>query len=117
MLHWEKNRVISLESPLKLSGTLTISGFNDAHGPRLAASSTHGPRGSGGPGSGGYQGGAHLWGMGGGGGGPLGGCGLLGGWLGTWGTFDSPAPSLLIVAAKSLDGPCEPGGPYPQGYA
>ncbi len=54
---------------------------------------------------------------GGGGSSPLGsgslsGCGLLGGWTGT---FDSPMPSLLIVAAKSLDGPCVPGGPYPWG--
>ncbi len=85
MLHWEKNWAISLESPLKLLGTLTISGFNDAQGPRLAASRTHGTRGSGG---GGYRGGAHLGGPGRGGGGllgggPLGGCSLLGGWVGT----------------------------------
>ncbi len=88
MSHWEKNRAMSLESPLKLSGTLTISGFSDAHGPRLAASRTHGAGGSGGPGGGGYQGSAHLGGPFGGSGGPLGGrplsgCGLLGGWAGT----------------------------------
>ncbi len=76
MSHWEKNQAISSESPWKSSGTLTISGFSDAQGPRLAASRTHGTGGSGGPSSGGYRGGAHLVGIG--SGGPLGG-GLLGG--------------------------------------
>ncbi len=115
MSHWEKNRAMSLESPRKSSGTLTISGFNDAQGPRLAASRTHGARGSGGPGGGGYRGGAHLCGPG--GGSPLGGCGLPGGCAGSWGTPDGPAPSPPAAAAKSLDSPCEPGGPYPRGYA
>ncbi len=120
MSHWEKNWAMSLESPRKSSGTLTISGFNDAQGPKLAASRTHGAGGSGGPGGGGYRGGAHLGDPAGGsggplGGGPLGGCGLPGGWTGSWGTPDGPAPSPPAAAAKSLDGPCEPGGPYPRG--
>ncbi len=106
MLHWEKNRAMSLESLRKSSGTLTISGFNNAQGPRLAASRTHGAGGSGGPGGGGYWGGAHLGGPAGGGGGPLGGgplggCGLSGGRTGSWGAPDGPAPLPPAAAAKS----------------
>ncbi len=80
---------------MKSSGTLTISGFSNAQGPRLAASRVHGAGGSGGPGGGRYRGSAHLCGPAGGsplGGGPLGGCGLSGGWTSPGGTPDDPAP-------------------------
>ncbi len=60
MSHWEKNLAISLESPLKLSGSLTIVGFSANHGPWSLASSTQGVGGSGGLGGDGYQGGTHL---------------------------------------------------------
>ncbi len=44
----EKNCAISLESPLKFLGSLTILGLSATQGPWLSASSTHGVGGSGG---------------------------------------------------------------------
>ncbi len=52
--------------------------------------------------------------LGGGVGGPGTGSPGGGGLSGCCGMFEDPTSSLL-VAAKSLDGPCELGGPYPWG--
>ncbi len=60
MLHWEKNQVMSLESPLKLSGSLTMLGLSAAQGPWLSAARTHGAGRSGGFGGDRYLGGTHL---------------------------------------------------------
>ncbi len=82
MSHWEKNRTMSLESPLKFLGSLAMLGLSTAQDPWLSAARTHGAGGSGGFGGEGYQGGAHLGGMtgtAGGGSSPLGGGGLSGG--------------------------------------
>ncbi len=60
MLHWEKNRAISFESPLKSLGSLTMFGFNAPHGPSSSLVRSHGLGGSGGFGGDGCQGTAHL---------------------------------------------------------
>ncbi len=52
MSHCEKNQAMSLESPLKFSGSLTMVGFNIAQSPILSASRIHSAGGSGGPGGG-----------------------------------------------------------------
>ncbi len=85
-------------------------GFNAPHRPGSSLVRSHGSGGSGGCGGDGCQGAAHLLGITGGasgGGGPEG-----GGYFGAW---SEVLGALSVAAAKSRDGPCVPGGPYPRG--
>ncbi len=83
----------------------------------MSAARIHGAGGSGGFGGDRYRGGTHLKGMTGTADGCYGGLPGGNGLPVGWGRSNGPASSPVIAAAKSLDGPCVPGGPYPRGYA